>query len=129
MRKYKDRNNSDILRFRSVFEKAVTTVHRLLGAAAFRIADADGNTIEPIVNRALFDAQMLASLWTTSSPEHVDIVRVRKELSSLFADESFLDAIQRATGDRARTLKRIRETVGALTQARVGIDVPYDLSR
>ena len=129
MRKYKDPNDSEILHFRSLFEKAVKTVHCLLGAAAFRITDAEGNTIEPIVNRALFDAQMLASLWTTSSPDSGDLVRMRRELSGLFADETFLDAIQRATGDRARTLKRLRETVNALTRAGIDMDVPYDLSR
>lgn len=129
MRKYKEASDSDILQFRSIFEKTVTTVHQLFGKAAFRITDTDGNTIEPIVNRALFDAQMLASVWTTSSLEYVDFVSVKRELSRLFGDESFLDAIQRATGDRARTLKRLRETVNALTRAGINVDVPYDLSR
>ena len=129
MRKYKEPSALDMLAFRSVFEKSITTVHQLFGKAAFRITDADGNTIEPIVNRALFDAQMLASVWTTSSRESVDFVGVKRELSRLFGDEPFLDAIQRATGDRARTLKRIRETVNALTRAGINVDVPYDLSR
>ncbi|MGH7048118.1 MAG: DUF262 domain-containing protein [Stellaceae bacterium] len=129
MRTSKNLNNADLTQFRSVFEKAVATAGCLFGEWAFRMTDKDGHTIEPVVNRALFDAQMLASVWTETDLKHIDPSRVRNEVSALFSDETFLDAIQRATGDRARTLKRIRETVTALTKAGLTIGVPYDLSR
>jgi hypothetical protein len=72
---------------------------------------------------------MLGSRWVTTDLEDIDIAKVRRELAGLFSSETFLDAIQRATGDRSRTLRRIRETVGALERAGVRLEVPFDLSR
>ncbi len=130
MDKFKDLHNSDTHQFRSVFQKAVSTANGVFGETAFRITDLDGKPTEPIINRALFDAQMLASAWVVTEIEQVDPQRAMREISELFgSDPFFMDSIQRATGDRARTLKRIRETVAALTRAGIRIDVPYDLSR
>jgi len=129
MRDMRDSDEEEIERLHSKFVTTTKVVHALLGQAAFRITDAIGRRIEPAVNRALFDAQMLASGWVTTNLEDIDIVRVRRELAELFSSESFLDAIQRATGDRSRTLRRIRKTVGALERAGVKLKVPFDLSR
>jgi hypothetical protein len=119
--------NIEVMRIK--FNQTITMVSTLLGHAAFRITDPSGQKIEPAVNRALFDAQMLASAWITADVRDIDKQAVRRELAGLFHDETFLDAIQRATGDRARTLKRVRETVLALKRAEVSLDVPTDLSR
>jgi Protein of unknown function DUF262 len=121
--------DEDIALMRTKFKQTITVLYNLLGHAAFRITDPTGQRIEPAVNRALFDAQMLASTWITADAQDIDKQTVRRECAALFADESFLDAIQRATGDRARTLKRVRETVFALKRAKVPLEVPIDLSR
>jgi hypothetical protein len=42
------------------FEKTTSTVNRLIGPNAFRITDRKGKLVDRTVNRALFDAQMLA---------------------------------------------------------------------
>jgi uncharacterized protein DUF262 len=120
---------AEIMRLRTKFIGTTAIVRRLLGQAAFRITDRTGNSIEPAVNRALFDAHMLAFSWIIGEVGEIDVPRVRRTLAGLFGDESFMDAIQRATGDRARTLKRIRETVAALQNGGVGLQVPFDLSR
>jgi hypothetical protein len=114
---------------RRTFDDTISRVQHLLGAGAFRVTDASGRAIEASVNRALFDAQMLACSWVQGDARSADVRLVRKELSGLFKDETFLDAIRRATGDRARTLKRLRETVAALSRSGVQIDVPYDLAK
>jgi len=90
MEKFKEAPDQKIQQFRSIFDKAVTTVERLFGERAFRIIDRDGNTIEPVVNRALFDAQMLASVWTTTKLDQANPSRIRREITELFSDESFL---------------------------------------
>jgi hypothetical protein len=124
----KDSGSDTIDALKTKFDNTVSKVNSLLGAAAFRITDALGKPVDPTINRALFDAQMLACSWLTDDQD-CDVKRVRKEVSHLFTEESFLDSIQRATGDRARTLKRIRETVAAFSRAGLSLQVPYDLPK
>ena len=129
MREMRNSDEDEIERLHAKFVTTTEIVNALLGQAAFRITDPTGRRIEPAVNRALFDAQMLASGWITTDLDDIEIVGVRRELARLFGSEPFLDAIQRATGDRSRTLRRIRETVGALQRAGVRLEVPFDLTK
>ncbi len=129
MNSSKDLDPDSIANLRAKFEKTISKVSRLVGPNAFRITDRKGKLIDKTVNRALFDAQMLACSWIGGGEASADPGRVRNEISGLFADELFLDSIQRATGDRARTLKRIRETVAALSRAGLSIEVPFDISK
>lgn len=125
----KNTTTEDLSSFRKDFEKTVANVSALISRSAFHITDSKGEPLEKTVNRALFDAQMLACSWVVGDVHKVDAKRVQRELSTLFSDESFLDSIRRATGDRARTLKRLRETVGAFEKAGADIHVPFDLSK
>jgi hypothetical protein len=129
MQRVRNGNPDEIENLRGTFEGATKMVNALLGTTAFRVINHDTGTTEPAVNRALFDAQMLSSCWVTSDVAEIEIARVRRELAGLFGDELFMDSIQRATGDRARTLKRIRETVSALERAGLRVQAPFDLSR
>src|SRR5262249_33595061 len=101
------------------FNNTIANVSILFGRGAFRIADRNGRPLENIVNRALFDAQMLACSWIQNGPTVERANEVKREVSELYNDPSFLDSIQRATGDRARTLKRLRDTISALERAGV----------
>lgn len=114
---------------RQTFEDTVSNVSTLIGAGAFRVTDQKGKALEPSVNRALFDAQMVACSWIVQKIADVDGNRVRQELAALSGDDSFLDSIRRATGDRARTLKRLRETVSALKKAGASLKIPFDLTK
>jgi hypothetical protein len=110
-----------------LFRQTIDRVHSFVGGAAFRLADVNGRPMESAVNRALFDAQMLPFAWASdvSSASRETVLR---ELAQLYQQSTFLDAIQRATGDRARTRTRIRETVAALQRSGMMIAVPYDLA-
>jgi hypothetical protein len=125
----KDSTQEQIGEFRTRFDTSVARVKEVLGASAFRITDAAGRPTEPTVNRALLEAQMLSFLWIEADGEAIDPRAIRREVAHLFKDESFMDSIQRATGDRARTLKRIRETVSALGRAGAEVKVPFDLAK
>ena len=68
---------------------------------------------------------MLACSWVKEdgpSPR-----KVRAEVAKLFNDDEFQNSIQRATGDRSRTLRRVRDTVDALERAGAVVEVPFDL--
>jgi hypothetical protein len=100
MQRVRNADPDEIGNLRSTFEGATKMVHTLLGTTAFRVVNHDTGTIEPAVNRALFDAQMISSCWVESDVAEIEIARVRRELAGLFGDELFMDSIQRATGDR-----------------------------
>lgn len=108
---------------RETFERTIESVSRTLGDGAFRVTDGRGRPQEPAVNRALFDAQMLAFSWAGPVPtEKRD--SVKRSVGSLNDDLAFADSIRRATGDRARTLYRVQSTVRALEEAGVTVEPP-----
>jgi len=123
------RNSTDaqIEEYRAVFEHAVNTTNSLLGSSAFRVLGPNGWPIEAAVNRALLESQLLACSWVTAD-QNVDPDNVKHSMATLFQHELFLDAVQRATGDRSRTLRRARQTVTALRDAGVQVEVPYNLN-
>lgn len=86
----------------------------------------DGIPTEFAVNRALLESQLLAFSWVVPG-QAFDPVVVKQSIARLFQDELFSDAVQRATGDRSRTLRRARETVAALRLAGVQVEVPHNL--
>lgn len=125
----KDCSEEQAAELGNVFEDTVQRVEALVGNSAFRLMNADGRPLESSVNRALFDAQMLTASWTfgESSPKlHSAIL---SELAKLNSSTEFLDAIQRATGDRTRIIRRLRDTVSAFRNAGAVVDVPFDLSK
>lgn len=125
----KDAPEDDLNQLAHVFTRSVQCVEDVFGPAAFRNLDPAGNPSESTVNRALFDAQLLAASWISTHPTAVQAKAARLAIAKLFSDEGFLDSIQRATGDRARTLRRLRETVAAMESAGIEFLVPFDLSK
>jgi hypothetical protein len=128
MNDVKDATEEELAAYRDTFDRAIKAVERLIGQRAFRMTNAKGELLETTVNRALFDAQMLTCSWV-SSVKGASKGRVGEELTLLASSSEFMDAIQRATGDRSRTLRRVRDTVQALRNAGLQIDVPIDLSK
>ncbi len=112
---------------KGVFDYSVKRVQELFGQSAFRLLSASGSPTESSVNRALLEAQLLACSWLipTSSPS---VSKARNEIAKLFNNETFNDAVQRATGDRSRTLRRVRDTISALEHAGGVFQVPFDLN-
>jgi hypothetical protein len=111
-------------RHRRLFRKTIDRVEVTLGASAFKVADPKGRTTERTPNRALFDAQMLAFSW--ASPK-ANFERLRgkifRSFARLYDDEDFMDSISLATGDRSRTLARVRSVSVALREAGIAVRV------
>lgn len=117
---------------KSIFDRTISLVYKILGKSAFRSADLRGNPTEPSVNRALYDAQMLAFSWLDDDQgisEHVS--SARRELALLYKknkkNREFLESIGRATNDRSRLRRRVRETAGALQRAGYKLTIPFSL--
>ena len=109
-----------------MFHYAVHRAATLLGNLAFRILDRHGEPEESAVNRALLEAQLLACSWIEQASEPSPNL-VKQRVAGLFTSEEFLDSVRRATGDRARTLRRAQETVEALRAAGANVIVPHSL--
>jgi Protein of unknown function DUF262 len=116
-----------IQEYRAVFVHAITAATALLGNSAFRMLGPDGQPTETAVNRALLETQLLASSWTVNLPLP-NAAAVRTSVASLFMSQQFVDSVQRATGDRARTLTRARDTVAAFIQGGALVHVPHNLN-
>lgn len=111
---------------RELFEHTIEAVRRHLGRYAFRVMDSSGKPTESAINRAIFDAQMLAASWSVF-PDDLPSRAAVKEVAELYKAGDFMDAIQRATGDRTRILKRLKETVQAFERSGAQVSVPFDL--
>jgi hypothetical protein len=122
----RNKSADDISELRLIFEQTVSRARALLGPAAFRVLNSDGVPAESAVNRALLEAQLLACSWLNPDSKP-DPQRVRREIGELFGSEHFTDAVQRATGDRSRTLQRVRDTIAALVRAGGRVNAPLDL--
>jgi hypothetical protein len=103
---------------RRLFRRTIDRIDTTLGSGAFKVTDRKGQATERAPNRALFDAQMLAFSW--ASPR-TDFSKVKskavKSFSRLYGDDAFIDTISLATGDRSRTLARVRAASAALRRA------------
>jgi hypothetical protein len=110
-------------------EETCAKAEIILGTSAFRVSDAKGKPLENNLNRALFDAQMLASSWLDTQPSKSKRVAVLREVAALYQEPEFRDSIQRATGDRSRTLRRVRGTVAAFERAGLSLTVPFSLDK
>jgi hypothetical protein len=125
MSSVKDAGPAKLKTLEALFETTTGIALAVLGESAFRMTDARGHPLESGVNRALFEAQMLGFSWVESSTattrKRSSIV---KEFAKLYRDSDFQDSIQRATGDRARTMVRVRGVVKALRAAGVRVKAP-----
>ena len=125
MREVREANPEALSILRGRFNRTINRVYSVFDGSAFRVTDRRGHPLEPTVNRALFDAQMLVFSWVPSTS---DVLGPRQEivrrLADLYRNEVFADAIQRATGDRARTLLRVRGVADAVRKAGVRLRAP-----
>ncbi len=102
---------------REVFDKACRNTFTVLGKDAFRVTDQDLNRRDNSINRALAEAQLLALAEADPEVVRAQLHKIRLTLGKLHEDTGFLDSIQRATSDRARTLRRVRDYQKAVCEA------------
>lgn len=109
-------------RHRRLLLSTIERIHTVFDSRAFKVTDRKGKIIERAPNRALFDAQMLAFSWASSK---TDFEKKRsaivRQFASLYRDDEFMDTISLATGDRTRTLSRVRGAIKALAAAQVSV--------
>ena len=101
----------------SMFALASTNVWSLFGKNSFRLTGPDGALLERSVNRALAETQLYTFARATTQEIQDRRAELLGALGDLHSKESFLDDIQRATGDRSRTLGRIEQYERAVTGA------------
>jgi hypothetical protein len=78
--------------------------------------------VERSVNRALFDAETIV-FANVNVAEALDRAEsIVSNINHLFVDKDFLDAIRRATGDRSRTMQRVRQVIQAFESSGVSVD-------
>jgi hypothetical protein len=125
MASVKDARRPALNQLDELFTSTTARLAQTLDGGAFRLTNAAGRPLESAVNRALFDAQMLAFSWVTDDADlenaRVDIL---ERFAELYSQPGFQDAIRRATGDRSRTFTRVRGIVQALSDAGVELDAP-----
>lgn len=108
-----------------LFKHTVATCDKLFGQGSFRLSDNSGAPIEPAVNRALFDTHMLcASCTRLTTPAKLS--KLRKNLTTLYKNDDFLDAIRRATGDKSRTTRRLSLMKGAFERSGIDLHESFD---
>ena len=112
-------------KLRDRFLRAAEFNARLFPAGAFRPFGRNGKPTERSVNRALYDAQMIPTIWLRPADISESIVeQIHENGSKLFHTFLFRDAIQRATGDRSRTFTRIHAWAKLLEDSGVDLDIP-----
>jgi hypothetical protein len=102
--------------------RAAAIATAIYPSGAFRVTDAQGNPTEKSVNRALFDAQMLAFSAMELEDAEEAAPTIRREIGRLFYSDDFQNAIRRATGDKTRLRDRVLAVIGALSEAGVSVD-------
>lgn len=107
------------------FLSTIGAVASVFGKGAFRVIDGRGRPLERNINRAVFDAEMLVLSVADPKEAAAHKTQIRKSVGALFDDEVFTDAIQRATGNRARTLDRIRLLGKAVDEAGVAVQLGH----
>jgi Protein of unknown function DUF262 len=125
MEKHRNDPPDEIAELAIKFRSAVGFNGSIFPGKAFRWFDRGGHDVEPTLNRALFDAQMVTASWVTETKVNAKIRRqVLENSHRLFDDLRFVDSIQRATGDRRRILDRIRLWAEILKNSEVELEIP-----
>ena len=106
-----------------LFETTMDLIEDVLGTSAFRVIDKEGTPVERNINRAVFDAEALVFSIADPATARARARRITEQLGDLFEDESFTDTIRRATGDRARTLERIKAVAKGFDSAGVALNL------
>lgn len=120
-----NRNQSDnwLSSKEKLFRQTMRLIRTVMDNTAFRITDTAGHPKERVINRAVFEAQTLIFSICDPDQARAKAQTLRLSLAALFANNDFDELIRRSTGDRARTLGRVRETAAAFQSAGVPINI------
>ncbi|WP_320671883.1 DUF262 domain-containing protein [Patulibacter defluvii] len=125
MRSVQDASETTIKGLRGRFFETVAPIVEVWGASAYRQTNRRGVATERAPNRALFDAQMVAFDLVNDKERIPSMTKsIVREFADLYEDEDFRSAVSLATGDRSRTLLRIRRSAEALQAAGLDVTIP-----
>lgn len=117
-------SESEIVNLSAMFHNTAESIYQVFGAGAFRLTDANGKAVERNINRALAEAQFTAFSWVSDVSVLSDKkTEILQGAATLYQDPLFLDSIQRATGDRRRTRRRI----GMYGELLNSLDIPVSV--
>lgn len=105
------------------FERTTRGLLAVYEQGAFRLTDSAGRATDRAINRAIAEVQLTAFSWVTdvtTLPARRN--EIHEELGKLNQNQKFLDSIQRATGDRKRTRRRLGMFCEALAEAGVRLE-------
>jgi hypothetical protein len=122
MRENRKANSEWIEAQADCFKSTVDLVHSVFQDSAFRVSDTRGRPTERNVNKALFDAHMLIASVADPKSSVAKRDLIVEGMGNLYQDTSFQDSIGRATGDKARTLSRIKSVGQVFEETGVTVD-------
>lgn len=105
---------AEIEKHKNVFEQTIRLVHDIFGAAAFRRAS-EGGGFESQINSAIFDAIMLSMARLDPADAIANAEKIKQAYVEIGTrNAEFIDAISRATRDKARLNTRLEQWTLAL---------------
>ena len=104
------------------FSRAADLVYTVFRENSFRLLDARGESAENNINRALFETEMLVLASTDPDEIVAKVNAVRQAMADLCQNSTYLDTVQRATGDRSRTFSRIMAFANSLSKCGFSVD-------
>jgi hypothetical protein len=105
----------------SVLRSTCEVVHDVFGGSAFRVGESRN------LNKAMFDAIMVASANSSHSDLRDKKSEVVAAVEALQGDEDFRAAIGRATADRTRMLYRVGAVAQSFRQLGIAVSLPLGL--
>jgi uncharacterized protein with ParB-like and HNH nuclease domain len=103
MEKHREDTQTELLKFREAFFEAILLFSKGLGSKAFRPRSS--------LNAAVFDSMMVGLSQAIACRNDLTPEFVARGQESLFADEEYLDACSKATGDASSIEIRFRKTM------------------
>lgn len=114
-----DQDTPTVTEIREVFHSTVNRIAAALGKKAFRLLDPEGNAVDRAPNRAVYDAEMLAFSWIDGELDDDQLSYIRSAVAEICQVPEFQDASRLATGDRTRTVLRVKLMTEALQSTEV----------
>ncbi len=121
MRDNRNPSSTELIRLDRLFDETISKVNLVFGENAFR--PWDGSNWERSINRAVFDVIMIFFVSASSREVEQNREAIPNSFRNLCVENPhFMDAISRATGDRARLFTRLREFGRAVSDLGISFD-------
>lgn len=114
MKDNKDISEDEISKLRRLFNETINKINKYLGDNAFSTFRVNGNQWNKKINRALFDAEMLAFAQVSDDDIRTTPEQFQEELKKLMEDPEFKKGLSQQSGG-ARIEERVESVKSILT--------------